>query len=88
MVEMGTCDEVYTAPLPPYTQALLSAALPLRPTLKRQRIILSGEVPNPLNPPSGCRFHPRYPSAMPHCQTQEPEWKEVRSGHYAACHLY
>jgi oligopeptide/dipeptide ABC transporter ATP-binding protein len=88
VVEMGTSDEVYTAPLHPYTQALLSAALPLHPTLKRQRIILPGEVPNPLNPPSGCRFHPRCPHAMSHCQTQEPVWKEVRSGHYAACHLY
>jgi oligopeptide transport system ATP-binding protein len=88
MVEMGACDEVYTAPLHPYTQALLSAALPLHPSLKRRRIILSGEVPNPLNPPSGCRFHPRCPQAMPHCQSQEPVWKEVSSGHFVACHLY
>jgi oligopeptide transport system ATP-binding protein len=88
VVEMGACDEVYTAPLHPYTQALLSAALPLHPALKRRRIILAGEVPNPLNPPSGCRFHPRCPKAMPHCQTHEPEWKEVSSGHFAACHLY
>jgi oligopeptide transport system ATP-binding protein len=88
VVETGACEAVYTAPLHPYTQALLSAALPLHPRLKRQRIILSGEVPNPLNPPSGCRFHPRCPKAMPQCQTQEPVWKEVSSGHYTACHLY
>jgi oligopeptide transport system ATP-binding protein len=88
MVEMGDCDEVYTAPLHPYTQALLSAALPLHPSLRRQRMTLSGEVPNPLNPPSGCRFHPRCPQAMSQCQTQEPLWKEISSGHFTACHLY
>jgi oligopeptide/dipeptide ABC transporter ATP-binding protein len=88
VVETGPCDEVYTAPLHPYTQALLSAALPLHPSLRRQRIILPGEVPNPLNPPSGCRFHPRCPQAMPQCQTHEPVWKEVSSGRYTACHLY
>jgi oligopeptide transport system ATP-binding protein len=88
VVETGGCDEVYTAPLHPYSQALLSAALPLHPSLRRQRMILPGEVPNPLNPPSGCRFHPRCPQAMPQCQSQEPVWKEVSSGHYTACHLY
>jgi oligopeptide/dipeptide ABC transporter ATP-binding protein len=88
VVETGGCDEVYTAPLHPYTQALLSAALPLHPALRRQRMILPGEVPSPLDPPSGCRFHPRCPKAMPQCQTHEPVWKEVSSGHYTACHLY
>ncbi|HSF30298.1 MAG TPA: oligopeptide/dipeptide ABC transporter ATP-binding protein [Candidatus Tectomicrobia bacterium] len=88
VVETGDCDEVYTTPRHPYTQALLSAALPLHPSLRRQRMILPGEVPNPLNPPTGCRFHPRCPQAMPQCQTQEPVWKEVSSGHFAACHLY
>jgi oligopeptide transport system ATP-binding protein len=88
VVETSECDEVYTAPLHPYTQALLSAALPLHPSLRRQRIILPGEVPSPLNPPSGCRFHPRCPKAMPRCQIHEPVWKEVSSGHYTACHLY
>ena len=88
VVETGGCDEVYTAPLHPYTQALLSAALPLHPSLRRQRMILPGEVPSPLDPPSGCRFHPRCPKAMPQCQTHEPVWKEVSGGHYTACHLY
>jgi oligopeptide transport system ATP-binding protein len=74
VVETGGCDAVYTAPL--------------HPALRRQRLILAGEVPSPLNPPSGCRFHPRCPKAMPQCQTHEPEWKEVSSGHFAACHLY
>ena len=88
LVEGGTCDAVYTAPLHPYTQALLSAALPLHPSTKRQRIILPGEVPNPLHPPSGCRFHPRCPHALPQCQTHEPAWREIIPGHYTACHLY
>jgi len=88
LVETGECDAVYTEPLHPYTQALLSAALPLHPSARRQRIVLAGEVPNPANPPAGCRFHPRCPQAMTHCQTQEPEWKEARPGRHTACHLY
>ncbi|HXH10980.1 MAG TPA: oligopeptide/dipeptide ABC transporter ATP-binding protein [Alphaproteobacteria bacterium] len=88
IVETGDCDAVYTAPRHPYTQALLSAALPLHPAVRRQRIILPGEVPNPLSPPAGCRFHPRCANAMAQCRTDEPAWKEVGSGHYTACHLY
>ena len=88
VVETGDCDAVYAEPLHPYTQALLSAALPLHPSAQRQRIVLSGEVPNPMNPPAGCRFHPRCPRAMPECRTQEPEWKEVKPGRFTACHLY
>jgi oligopeptide/dipeptide ABC transporter ATP-binding protein len=88
VVETGECDAVYTEPLHPYTQALLSAALPLHPSARRQRIILAGEVPNPANPPPGCRFHPRCPRAMPQCESQEPEWREIKPGRFAACHLY
>ncbi|MGH7338896.1 MAG: ABC transporter ATP-binding protein, partial [Candidatus Rokuibacteriota bacterium] len=88
LVETGPCDAVYTDPLHPYTQALLSAALPLRPDARRQRIVLSGEVPNPMSPPTGCRFHPRCPKAMPHCQTEEPAWREAKPGRFTACHLY
>jgi peptide/nickel transport system ATP-binding protein len=88
LVETGECDAVYTEPLHPYTEALLSAALPLHPSAHRQRIVLPGEVANPMNPPSGCRFHPRCPRAMPHCRTEEPEWREVRPGRFTACHLY
>ena len=69
LVETGACEAVYTEPLHPYTEALLSAALPLHPSAHRQRIILKGEVPNPTNPPAGCRFHPRCPRAMPECET-------------------
>ena len=88
LVETGKCDAVYTAPLHPYTEALLSAALPLHPSARRQRIVLTGEVPNPMSPPAGCRFHPRCPRVMPQCRTEEPEWKEIKPGRFTACHLY
>ena len=88
LVETGACDGVYAEPLHPYTEALLSAALPLHPSARRQRIILSGEVPNPVTPPSGCRFHPRCPRALPRCTDQEPEWREIKPGRFTACHLY
>jgi oligopeptide/dipeptide ABC transporter ATP-binding protein len=88
LVETGRCDAVYTEPLHPYTQALLSAALPLHPSARRQRIVLTGEVPNPMSPPAGCRFHPRCPRALPQCRTEAPVFKEVKPGHTTACHLY
>jgi oligopeptide/dipeptide ABC transporter ATP-binding protein len=88
LVEMGGCDAVYATPRHPYTQALLSAALPLHPAIRRQRIILQGEMPNPMHPPSGCRFHPRCPQVMPQCQMLEPAWKAIEPGHDTACHLY
>jgi len=88
LVETGECDAVYTGPLHPYTEALLSAALPLHPSARRQRIILTGEVPNPMNPPAGCRFHPRCPRAIPRCRSEEPAFKEVEPGRFTACHLY
>src|SRR6266850_8432854 len=84
LVETGECDAVYTTPRHPYTQALLSAALPLHPALRRQRIILSGEVPNPMHLPDGCRFHPRCPKAMDRCGTEEPEGREVKPGRLTA----
>ena len=88
LVEVGECDSVYAEPLHPYTEALLSAALPLHPAARRQRIVLGGEVPNPVNPPAGCRFHPRCPRALAQCAREEPEWKEVKPGRFTACHLY
>ena len=88
LVETGECEAVYAEPLHPYTEALLSAALPLHPSARRQRIVLGGEVPNPMNPPAGCRFHPRCPRAMPRCEVEEPEWREVGPGRFTACHLY
>jgi len=66
----------------------LSAIPSARPGIAKERILLSGDVPSPLNPPSGCRFHTRCPKAMPQCKAEEPLWKEVTNGHYTACHLY
>ena len=88
IVEKAKTEELFTNPLHPYTKALFSAALPSHPDVQREEIILSGEVPSPINPPSGCRFHPRCPSAMPHCAQIEPKEQEVVPGHMVACHLY
>lgn len=88
IVERSRTKELFKNPLHPYTKALFSAALPAHPDVVREEIILSGEVPSPINPPSGCRFHPRCPFAMPHCSEVEPEEKEIVAGHLVACHLY
>jgi len=88
IVEMAEADALFTRPLHPYTQALLSAVPSAKPGVTKARILLSGDVPSPLNPPTGCRFHTRCPKAMPQCKTEEPRWQEVESGHYTACHLY
>jgi peptide/nickel transport system ATP-binding protein len=77
---------VYAAPLHPYSQALLSAALPLHPSFRRSRIVLSGEVPSPLAPPPGCRFHPRCPLRMEVCTQREPHLREAAPGRLVACH--
>jgi len=88
IVERAETDDLYEHPLHPYTQALFSAALPAHPALQRDELILQGEVPSPLNPPSGCRFHPRCPFAKDICAEVAPEWKEETPGHFVACHLY
>jgi oligopeptide/dipeptide ABC transporter ATP-binding protein len=88
LVETGASEAVYGGPLHPYTEALLSAALPLHPSARRQRIALAGEVPNPTRPPAGCRFHPRCPRALPRCGSDEPVWREVQPNRLTACHLY
>jgi oligopeptide/dipeptide ABC transporter ATP-binding protein len=85
MVELTDRDELYRNPLHPYTQALMSAIPVPDPTLKRERIVLKGDVPSPLRPPSGCRFHPRCPVALVHCSKEEPQFKEVSPGHWVAC---
>jgi oligopeptide/dipeptide ABC transporter ATP-binding protein len=88
IVERAKTKELFRNPLHPYTKALFSAALPDRPDVVREEIILTGEVPSPINPPSGCRFHPRCPFAMPQCAEIEPEEKEIVPDHMVACHLY
>ena len=88
MVEMAERNELYENALHPYTQALLSA-VPIPDPKKdrlRRRTVLHGEIPSPVNPPSGCRFHPRCPIAQPHCSQTSPEWREIRPGHWIACH--
>ncbi len=85
MVELATREDLFRNPLHPYTQALMSAIPVADPKLKRERIILKGDVPSPLRPPSGCRFHPRCPVAMDVCSQQEPVFQEVSPEHWVAC---
>ena len=87
LVEVAGSEELYSHPIHPYTQALLSAALPSHPDIAREMIILSGEVPSALNPPEGCRFHPRCFIAKEICSQQTPLLKEIASGHLVACHI-
>ena len=87
MVEVSDRHELYANPLHPYTQALMSAIPIPDPTLSRKRIILEGDVPSPLNPPSGCRFHTRCPLAFDRCKQEEPPLKEYGKEHYVACWL-
>ena len=88
IVEYSPTEELYNNPLRPYTKALFSAALPAHPDDIGDEIVLTGEVPSPINPPSGCNFHPRCPFAMDRCSVDEPVLKEVSSGHLLSCHLY
>ncbi len=85
MVELASREELFRNPLHPYTQALMSAIPIPDPTLRRERIILPGDVPSPLNPPRGCRFHTRCPVALEHCSLEEPPFKEVSRDHWVAC---
>jgi oligopeptide transport system ATP-binding protein len=87
IVEYGDAHQVTNDPRHPYTQALFSASLPAHPDERREDIVLTGEVPSPLRPPSGCRFHPRCPSAMALCAREEPMLADV-AGRQVACHLY
>jgi len=87
IVELTDRDTLYREPLHPYTKALLSAIPIPHPNFKRERTILKGDVPSPLNPPSGCRFHTRCPVAIAKCSQEEPEFKEVKPGHLVACWL-
>jgi len=88
IVEMAERNELYENPLHPYTESLLSAVpVPDPKTARaRKRIVLEGDVPSPIDPPSGCRFHPRCPVAFELCSQQRPEWRDMGSGHWVACH--
>jgi oligopeptide/dipeptide ABC transporter ATP-binding protein len=88
IVELADCDELYAHPAHPYTQSLLSAIPEPNPRRVKERIILRGDVPTPINPPSGCRFHTRCPAAYARCSQETPELKQVAAGHFVACHLY
>jgi peptide/nickel transport system ATP-binding protein/oligopeptide transport system ATP-binding protein len=85
MVELASREDLFRNPLHPYTQALMSAIPIPDPNLKRERIILQGDVPSPVNPPKGCRFHPRCPVAIDHCSVEEPPFIEVSPDHWVAC---
>jgi oligopeptide transport system ATP-binding protein len=87
IVEEAGASELLSHPLHPYTQALISAVPTIDPATKRRRIILPGDVPSPINPPSGCRFHPRCPVAVAKCREVVPAWREIRKDHWVACDL-
>ena len=87
IVEKASTEELFKKPLHPYTYALLSAIPIPDPDIKKERIILKGDVPSPANPPSGCRFHPRCPYAIPKCRKKEPFLKNLGKDHLVACHL-
>jgi oligopeptide/dipeptide ABC transporter ATP-binding protein len=88
LVELGKSDDVYRQPLHPYSQALISAAPVPDPLFDRSsRIILPGDLPSPANPPPGCAFHTRCPIAQDRCKIEEPAWREIKPGHFSACHF-
>ena len=88
LVEIASAEELFQKQLHPYTQALFSAVPVADPDMRMKKILLTGDVPTPINPPGGCRFHPRCPHAMPKCSEVEPELAEIEKNHFAACHLY
>ena len=88
IVEEAPPIELFTNAQHPYTRALISASLPAHPRRQREEIVLTGEVPSPLNPPTGCTFHPRCPFVMDRCSVDVPILTEYAPGHATACHLY
>jgi oligopeptide/dipeptide ABC transporter ATP-binding protein len=87
IVELAPKDELFSSPLHPYTEALIAAAPVADPRAKEKRIVLEGDIPSPMNPPAGCRFHTRCPIAVARCRTEPPLLREVATGHTVACHL-
>lgn len=88
IVEIGSRDEIFSHPMHPYTQALLRAVPKMDPDSGREKIVLEGDVPSPVNPPSGCPFHPRCPQAMPQCGCTVPRLIEHELAHFTSCLLY
>lgn len=88
LVEITTAEQLYEKPLHPYTTALLGAVPVPDPALKKERELLTGDIPSPSNPPSGCAFHTRCRECMDICKTERPQLEEIEPGHFAACHLY
>ena len=88
MVEKGTSDAVYGNPMHPYTQALLSSALPFDPEEASKQFAIAGEIPSPLNPPEGCRFHTRCPHVMDMCSATKPTLTEEEADHMVSCYLF
>jgi oligopeptide/dipeptide ABC transporter ATP-binding protein len=88
LAELGQSEDLYRSPKHPYTQALLSANPVPDPALERKRILLQGEVPSPINPPSGCNFHTRCPYKFEPCPQEVPQFKEIEPHHWVACYLY
>jgi oligopeptide transport system ATP-binding protein len=88
LAEMAPTDQLFAEPKHPYTQALLSAVPSVQRRKQRRRLVLTGDVPTPFNPPQGCRFHTRCPMVMDICRQVEPLWQDTGSGHFVACHLY
>jgi len=88
LVEMAATAQLFATPLHPYTQALLAAVPSVKQRKQKRRVVLSGDVPTPFNPPQGCRFHTRCPMVMDRCREVEPAWRDTGDGHFVACHLY
>jgi peptide/nickel transport system ATP-binding protein/oligopeptide transport system ATP-binding protein len=87
VVEIAEKKDLFDSPLHPYTNALLSAIPVPNPVIKRERILLKGDVPSPINPPTGCRFHTRCPFATDRCISEEPSLREIKPNHYVSCHF-
>jgi oligopeptide/dipeptide ABC transporter ATP-binding protein len=87
IVEEGVTESVLMEPLHPYTSALMLAVPVPDPSARRLKVVVKGEVANPIEPPSGCRFHPRCPKAQDVCKVQEPELREIETGRFVACHF-
>jgi oligopeptide/dipeptide ABC transporter ATP-binding protein len=87
IVELARSEELYRNPLHPYTKVILSSVPLPDPKIKRKRVTLSGDVPNPINPPAGCSFHPRCPIAIEKCKSEEPVLRDAGGGHLVSCHL-